>query len=506
MPGNSKPNKNMCSVFNILAVCLFWFDRGSSLFHIGDLKVERARIKVLKGFVVICIVFRVYLLNSVSCRAPLNIAVIGTGIAGMSAAWLLQSAHRVTVYEKNQRLGGHSHTVNAPALFDSTPVDTGFIVYNEKNYPNLTALFRYLGVDTKKSEMSFSASLRGGSFEYSGSDLNGLLGQRSNLLKPRFWRMLMDILRFYREAPEVLKSQDAETLSLGEYLQHSGYGDEFLEDHLLPMGAAIWSTTRTEIAAYPALAFIRFFVSHGLLELHDRPQWRTVDGGSRAYVEKLCAGFADRISYQGVVGVMRDSAGVTVVDASGFSSRYDHVIFANHADEALAIIEDADEIERSLLGRWRYTANRAVLHSDHSLMPKRRRIWSSWNFVDDGCDAERACVTYWMNRLQSLDIGRPIFVTLNPVREPAKETIIGEFDYTHPYFDMSAMASQTQLWSLQGRRRSWFCGSYFGYGFHEDALQSGLAVAEELGGVMRPWCISQEAERIQRPRGRRAVA
>lgn len=435
-----------------------------------------------------------------------TVAVIGSGIAGMSAAWILASNHQVTVYERNRHLGGHSHTVDVPGPNGPIPVDTGFIVFNEKNYPNLTSLFRHLNVPTKESEMSFAASLRNGSFEYSGSNLNGLLGQRLNVVNPRFWRMVLDLLRFYREAPEFINNCDDGSLSLSGYLQRFGYSEAFLQDHLLPMGAAIWSTSAAQMAAYPATAFIQFFVSHGLLELRERPKWRTVEGGSQAYVKKLCACFADQVIYQDVVSVMRDASGVTVIDGAGFSRRYDHVVFATHADEALNLIGDADGLERDLLGCWRYTKNRAVLHRDPSLMPRRKRIWSSWNFIDGGNNDALLCVTYWMNKLQSLDTSEPLFVTLNPVREPKEETIIGEYNYSHPYFDAYAMASQAHLWSLQGRRRSWFCGSYFGYGFHEDALQSGLAVAEELGGEARPWQFAREHERIQRPLNNQVAA
>lgn len=432
---------------------------------------------------------------------PLNIAVIGSGIAGMSAAWLLDKAHNVTLYEKEGRIGGHSNTVDAPVnpLSGSPrtiPVDTGFIVYNERNYPNLTALFRYLGVPTKASDMSFAASLDHGRFEYSGTDLNGLFGQRSNLLRPRFWRMLRDILRFYNEGPQQLLEQDTAEISLGEFLARNGYSHGFADDHLLPMGAAIWSTTAREMLDYPALSFIRFFESHGLLRVKDRPQWRTVDGGSRAYVERLVAGLRDRIRFSGVRSIMRGSDGVNVCDMDGKVDVFDHVVLACHADEAIGLMADSDPLEKRLFSPWRYTTNRAVLHFDAGLMPKRRRVWSSWNFIaGDGPDTS-LCVTYWMNRLQSLETKEPLLVTLNPCREPDPRLVIREFQYTHPFFDTAALASQRQLWSLQGYRRTWYCGSYFGYGFHEDALQSGLAVAEQLGGVLRPWIVDGQNDRI----------
>jgi len=428
----------------------------------------------------------------------LNIAVIGSGVAGMSAAWLLNGKHRVTVYEKESRLGGHSHTVDAPTKDGTIPVDTGFIVYNERNYPNLTAMFDHLGVPVKDSDMSFAASLRGGAFEYSGSDINGLFGQRSNALRPKFWRMLADLVRFYREAPSFLRDPDAETISMGDYFARAGYGQTFVDQHLMPMGAAIWSTTGPEMKAYPAAAFIRFFESHGLLRIKNRPQWKTVEGGSREYVKRLMADLDGQVIYGGAQRVRRVGDKVVVEDKNGTATIYDHVVFATHADEALALLEDADGWERELLGAFRYTRNRTVLHRDPTLMPKRKRVWSSWNFIgrkDEESD-HSLCVSYWMNLLQDLPTSENLFVTLNPVHEPAEGSVIREFDYAHPFFDTAAFSAQRQLWSLQGRKRAWFCGSYFGYGFHEDALQSGLAVAEQLGGVRRPWDVEGESNRI----------
>ncbi|UCH75153.1 MAG: FAD-dependent oxidoreductase [Rhodospirillales bacterium] len=428
----------------------------------------------------------------------LSIAIIGTGIAGMSAAWLLNQRHRITVYEKNAWIGGHSNTVDAPLDSGVIPVDTGFIVYNDVNYPNLTALFDFLDVPTRDSNMSFAASLGGGALEYAGTDLNGLFGQRANALRPRFWLMVSDLLRFYREAPGFLSDPEADEVSLGAFLRTRGFSHTFINSHILPMGAAIWSTTPREMLDYPAAAFIRFFQHHGLLRLTDRPQWRTVVGGSREYVRRLTASYRDAIRFGGVRSVRRIANKVLVEGQDGQSCAYDHVVIAAHADEAFRLLSDPDPMEASLMGQWRYTRNRAVLHSDPGLMPRRRRVWSSWNFIGGRGERENEnlCVTYWMNRLQSLDPRYPLFVTLNPVREPAPGTVIREFEYTHPYFDRAALAAQNQLWSLQGHRRTWYCGSYFGYGFHEDALQAGLAVAEQLGEVRRPWNVKGESDRI----------
>jgi predicted NAD/FAD-binding protein len=427
----------------------------------------------------------------------LNIAIVGTGIAGMSAAWLLNGKHRVTVYEKASRLGGHSHTVDVPHEGGSTAVDTGFIVYNAPNYPNLSALFNHLDVRTKASDMSFAASLRGGGMEYAGTDLDGLLGQRSNIFRPRFWRMVKDIVRFYGTAATFLSQPDDQNLSLGSYLAREGYSEQFIDDHLLPMGAAIWSTNPPELLAYPAKSFISFFKSHGLLLLRDRPQWRTVEGGSREYVAKLTAPYADNIRYSGVRAIRRAPAGVTIEDQKGHIDHFDHVVVATHADEALCLLSDADSLETDLLGKWRYARNTAILHGDPALMPRRQRVWASWNFIDSGKNqAADLCVTYWMNRLQGLAHPTPLFVTLNPVRPPSERLVYHRTEYTHPQFDVDALWSQQRLWQLQGRRNTWFCGSYFGFGFHEDALQAGLAVAEQLGGVRRPWTVSGENSRI----------
>jgi predicted NAD/FAD-binding protein len=428
-----------------------------------------------------------------------SVAVIGSGISGLSAAWLLSRTMRVTLYESEARLGGHSNTVVVPTANGPIPVDTGFIVYNERNYPNLVALFKEIGVETSASEMSFAASLDGGKLEYSGSGLNGLMGQRGNVVRPRFWRMMRDILRFYREAPALLQRGDLDGLTLGDYLDRNRYADAFVEDHLLPMGAAIWSMTAREMRSYPLLAFVRFFASHGLLNLVDRPVWRTVQGGSREYVQRISAHLADQVRLKTpVTRITREHGSVIVTDASGATESFTDIVIATHADQALRLLGDADAQERSVLGAFRYTDNLAVLHSDDALMPRRKRVWSSWNYIgekrSDG--SQPLCVTYWMNRLQNLDNRHPLFVTLNPTRpiDPAKQ--IESFQYTHPLFDQAALDAQKQLWRLQGQRNTWFCGAYFGYGFHEDGLQSGLAAAEDLADVRRPWNVDDESGRI----------
>ncbi|HYE47981.1 MAG TPA: FAD-dependent oxidoreductase [Azospirillaceae bacterium] len=437
----------------------------------------------------------------------MRIGVIGAGITGMSAAWMLdRQGHDVTLYEQNDFVGGHSNTVEAPG-FDGTPlaVDTGFIVYNEATYPNLIALFEHLGVPTEASDMSFAVSLDRGRLEYSGTNLAGMFAQKRNLLSPGYHLMLRDILRFYRLAPAVLDDPGATGMTLGEYLVAGSYGHRFIYDHLLPMGAAIWSSTIAEMLAFPVQSFVRFFCNHGLLKVKDRPQWRTVRGGSRTYVRLLTASLRGRVhTGRAISAVQRVPDGVLVQDAGGLSERFDHVVVATHADQALALLADAGEEERRILGAFRYQLNRTVLHRDPALMPRRPKAWSSWNYLANGTRERNAkvSVTYWMNLLQGIDRRSPLFVTLNPIVEPLPALKIREFIYDHPMFDAAAVAAQGELWRIQGTRRTWFCGAYCGYGFHEDGLSAGLAVAEALG-AKRPWDVADAspAGRNARPRG-----
>lgn len=428
-----------------------------------------------------------------------RIAVIGTGISGLSAAWLLRESADITVYEQSARVGGHSHTVDVEIGTRNTPVDMGFIVYNEQTYPNLTALFSHFNVTTQATDMSLSVSLDDGRLEYAGGYLSQLFAQKRNLVSPRFWSMLSDLVKFYRTAPKHLDALAANGQTLGAYLKDNGYGDAFRNDHLLPMAAAIWSMPTSDVLQYPAHAFIRFHDNHGLLRFINRPLWRTVAGGSRSYVEELTASFADRIK-QGaaVLSVERRSDGVILTASTGESELYDQVVIATHADQALAMLHTPTPEERRLLGAFRYTINQAILHGDDSLMPKRQRAWASWNYAGNsvqGTDGGLS-VTYWMNSLQDLDKERPMFVTLNPHREVDQRKIYQTQEFEHPIIDSFATDAQKRLWSLQGRRGVWFCGAYFGAGFHEDGLQSGLAVAEAISGSKRPWRVANESGRI----------
>ncbi|WP_062267662.1 NAD(P)/FAD-dependent oxidoreductase [Endozoicomonas arenosclerae] len=425
----------------------------------------------------------------------LNIAVIGSGISGLSSAWLLSKQHNVTLFEKDDRFGGHSNTVMVKDGDQSIPVDTGFIVFNKKTYPNLTALFDHLDVPVVDTDMSFAVSMDDGRTEYSGTDLNGLFAQRINLLKPGFLRMLLDIFRFYQASNDLMKQLNP-SVTLRELLSGRGYSQRFIDDHLVPMGAAIWSTPSDRMLDYPALAFMRFCQNHGLLQLTDRPQWQTVKGGSKEYVQRLLAdmdGLA--VKNRCVRKVKRHGDRVVITDLQGDTHEFDHVVMACHADTSLAMLSEPDELEQLLLGAFSFQRNRAILHSDERLMPSRKRAWASWNYFGTH-SGEGPSLTYWMNRLQHLE-GPPLFVTLNPSIEPEK--IHGCYLYDHPVFDRNALEAQSRLWELQGRNRTWFCGAWFGYGFHEDGLQSGLAVAEALGGKKRPWSVENQNDRLVWP-------
>ena len=424
-----------------------------------------------------------------------RIAVVGSGIAGLSAAWLLGKAHEVALYEAEDRIGGHSNTVDAPSPHGPVAVDTGFIVYNEANYPNLTALFAHLNVPNKAAYMSFAVSLDGGALEYSSHGVGALFAQKRNYASPRFWRMIGDVLRFQKEAPADLAEMETSGETLDAYLNRRGYGALFRDAHLLPQAAAIWSSSMSQMSEYPAASFVRFYMNHNLLTYDTRPTWRTVDGGSREYVQRILADFSGTVRHDRVTGVARgrDAAAVRLKDGS--LERFDAVVLAIHSDQALALLEAPTADERRLIGAVPYQKNRAVLHRDASLMPKRRKAWAAWNHLGHSDRCGEGGVTYWMNDLQTLP-GPNLFVSLNPACEPDPATVLGEWDYEHPVFNRAAVAAQRELWSLQGARNVWFCGAWFGSGFHEDGLQSGLAVAEQLGGVRRPWTVENESGRI----------
>ncbi|SHJ25342.1 hypothetical protein SAMN05444159_0097 [Bradyrhizobium lablabi] len=425
----------------------------------------------------------------------MRVAVVGTGIAGNAAAWALSKCHPVTVYDREMRPGGHSHTVTVDYDGTQLAVDIGFIVYNELNYPDLTALFAHLGVETVESCMSFAVSADAGRFEWKGGGNNwretarGLFAQPKNLLSPSYLRMLQDILTFNRQSLEDHAAGGLAGLSLGKYFAGRKFAPRLLTDYLAPMGAAIWSAPASEMLDFPAENFVTFFNNHRLLQ-YDRPVWRTVKGGSRRYVEKLTSAFRDRIRLGcAVTSIERTPHGVVVHDSGGGRDVYDHAVIASHSDQALVMLSDADDRERAILGAIGYSPNTVYLHRDTRLMPKRAHAWASWNFLRwqrEDKAANDVAVTYWMNRLQGIDNDKPLFVSLNPPFEPRSELTFGKYMCEHPQYNAATFAAQKRLGEIQGRRRTWFCGAWTGYGFHEDGLRSGLAVAEALGAGV-PW-------------------
>lgn len=443
----------------------------------------------------------------------MKIGVVGAGITGLSAAWLIGSGeggarHNVTLFEAEGRLGGHSNTVDVDAPEGTIPIDTGFIVYNPPAYPNLVALFARLDVETAQSNMSFSVSLGRGSYEYSGTGFNGYFGQRRNLASPRHWRMAAEIFRFHREAASLAQQstiRGSAGPALGDFLRKNGYNRAFIDHHILPMAAAIWSAPAETMLEYPAGSFARFFANHQLLQASGHPVWRTVAGGSGAYVARLRrrSGAVVRAG-EPVVHIKPSAQSVEVVTSSGSVELFDRVAICCHADTALGLLDQPTADERRVLASFRYSRNTAVLHTDRGLMPRRRRIWSSWNNVSSDPGAP-VIVTYWMNSLQPLATKTDYFVTLNPEGMPAPGSEIARFNYEHPIFDRAAIEAQSAIWGIQGNRNVWFAGAHLGSGFHEDGLQAGLAVAEDMtsdaGPVVRPWTVPDANGRLLLPPG-----
>lgn len=424
-----------------------------------------------------------------------RLAVIGSGISGLATAWLLAQRYEVSLFEANATLGGHTNTVEVEIEGHRHPVDTGFLVFNDRTYPNLTALFDLLGVPSVASEMSFAVSLEDPALEWAGTSLATVFGQKRNLLRGDFWRMLADLLRFNRESQHWLAQNAASAQTLGEYLSANRYSQSFANWYLLPMAAAIWSCPAGRMLEMPMASFVRFCRNHGLLQLVDRPQWRTVKGGGREYVRRLAADIDDiRLSCP-VQAVRSQGDGVLVSSRDGIE-QFDQVVLACHSDQALALLgESASPEQRRLLGAIRYEPNRAVLHCDPRLLPRDRRLWSAWNYQAGGgqAGAQPVSVSYLINRLQPLPFTTPVVVSLNPVREPDPALVLGEFNYAHPLFDAPAIAAQAEIPSLQGVGRLWFCGAWGGYGFHEDGLKSAIKVANGLG-VRAPWQDSEVAQ------------
>ena len=418
----------------------------------------------------------------------MRIAVVGSGIAGISAAWSLSLMHDVTLFEHADTFGGHSRTLDREVGNDSVTVDTGFIVFNERNYPNLTAFFQELGVDTYDSDMSFAVSTEDRSLEYAGR-AGGLFPTVRSLADGRRWRIARGILRFRQEHARLAAGAVPVGDTVKEYLTERGYPDDFLSLYLLPLAAAVWSGTRNNAANMPARTFLSFLDNHGLLTLRDRPQWRTVTGGARAYVDRAVKEITAAHLGRGVVSVTRDEFGVDVLDVHGTTERFDQIVFATHADTTLRILgSDATEAEQRLLSPFAYDRNEVVLHTDANAMPSDRRVWSAWNSVerthDDG--TRPVSVTYWMNKLQSLDTDVDVLVTLNPAGSIDEDRVIDRWRTSHPQFTIDTERAQNEIGSIQGASRSWFAGAYLGHGFHEDGIRSGVAVATALGSPP-PW-------------------
>ncbi len=419
---------------------------------------------------------------------PRRVAVVGGGIAGLGAAWLLAQRHRVTLFEAGDYVGGHTNTVDVVVEGRSHPVDTGFLVFNRRTYPNLCALFQHLGVDSVESEMSFGVSLADAGIEWSGSDLGTVFAQRSNLLRPAFLAMLRDILRFNRETTRMSREGSTPSTSLGAFLLAGRYGTAFRDWYLLPMAAAIWSCPTQTMLEYPLRTFVRFCHNHGLLQIFDRPKWLTVRGGGRSYVRRMLRELDDVRVATPVLRVDRSATAVKLFTRDG-AEAFDEVVFACHSDQALAALgPGATAAERRILGAVRYQDNLALLHTDPALLPRRRKVWSAWNYLAaaGGADERAVSVSYLINRLQPLPFETPVVVSLNPFSEPAADKIIRRFHYAHPVFDQAAIDAQAALPRIQGQNRSWFAGAWTGYGFHEDGLKSAIAVAEQMG-VDIPW-------------------
>ncbi len=421
----------------------------------------------------------------------MRIAIIGSGISGLGAAWLLHTSHDITVYEAESRTGGHSHTVNVDYEGYQIPVDAGFIVFNEQNYPNLTALFARLGVATEASDMSFAVSTGNGAVVWASGNLNNVFAQRRNLFSRQFISTMFEIQRFNKTAPCDLAGGKLHGLTLQEYLDRGNYSKGFRANYLFPMGGAVWSMPNGKMLDFPAESFVTFCNNHFLMS-RQRPRWRTVTGGSREYVNKLTAPFSHRVRMATpVTSVTRQLNTVRVRDANGGDAIYDHVIIATHADQALRMLGDADFRERDILGKVRYAANLAYVHRDSSLMPRLQNAWASWNYMSAGDREQAVSVSYWMNRLQNIDSTKPLFITLNPLRPPHPELTFMALEFDHVQYDMNSLRAQQQLQSIQGARNTWFCGAWTAHGFHEDGLCSGLAIAEQLGGTVRTWSNTQ---------------
>lgn len=417
-----------------------------------------------------------------NCRIDLmsKIAIVGSGISGLSAAYFLSRKHDIVLFERETRLGGHSRTITVRHGDRIIPVDTGFIVFNERNYPNLTPFFKELGVPVKNSDMTYALSVGGGQFEWGAQNLNTVFGQRRNILDPSFYRLFSEVARFNKGAESAVSRTPG--MSLGELIDELGLSERFKQLYLLPMSGAIWSSPPSRMLDFPASVFVQFFRNHGLLAMSGQPQWKTVDGGSQEYVSRILKVLGNRVrTASPVVEVERTSGRANLRLSNGETHTFDHVVLACHSDEALSLLSDRSDSEARLLGAIKYQKNDAYLHSDPKFMPRRRRCWASWNYQSDGKGTEpKVAVTYWMNRLQGIDESYPVFVTLNPAGKVPDEKLFDRHVFHHPVFDNSAVLAQKGLGQIQGDHNTWYCGAYMRHGFHEDGLVSALRVVERF--------------------------
>lgn len=418
----------------------------------------------------------------------MRIAIIGSGISGLTAARRLCTDHEVTVFEANDYVGGHTNTIDVELEGRRWAVDTGFIVFNDWTYPNFIALMNEIGVASQPSDMGFGVRCERTGLEYCGSSLDQLFAQRRNLASPGFWGMIRDILRFNREAPRLLEGHE-DVLELGAYLARERYSTRFIEHYIVPMGAAIWSTDPATMLSFPARYFVEFFANHGLLSVNDRPQWRVISGGSRSYIGPLTRPFADRIRLNAPVArVLRDDVGVELVLRDGHRARFDAVVFACHSDQALAMLAKPTDAEREVLGAIPYQPNVAVLHTDERMLPRRHKAWAAWNYHIPAEKQAAVSVTYNMNILQGLDAQAQFLVTLNPTMDIDPNKIIRRIVYQHPVYTPEGIAAQRRRSELMGRHHSFYCGAWWSYGFHEDGVKSGLVAA----AAVQAW--SQDAQ------------
>lgn len=421
-----------------------------------------------------------------------KVAVIGSGISGLTSAWFLSENHQVTLFEKNAKLGGHTNTKMVEVEGKKQAVDTGFIVFNTPNYPHLTAMFKYLNIVTEDTDMSFSASIDKGAMEYSGNNLNTLFAQRRNLLSVAHWKMIREILRFNKQAKKDLAAENQTQASLGEYLRQHKFSQRMRNYYLLPMAAAIWSCPVKTMMAFPAMSFLRFFENHGLLNIEDRPQWETVSGGSQKYIDAILAEANFQVQLESPVLAVKKSEQGLVVKTAHSEEVFEDVVFASHGDQTWQMMSDELRSTFDCMRHFKYQQNIAYLHTDEALMPRRKLAWASWNYLRDSTNEENnVAVTYWMNLLQNFELQTPVLVTLNPRTPPSEEKTLERIVYEHPVFDQAAMDAQQQLKKLQGQEHCWFAGAYTGYGFHEDGLRSAVEVAR-LWQQRLPWETPQQ--------------